>query len=82
LNQSRGYIAGCGDTGNALAFGGGTTGAVGTSEKYSGFTGSFWVTTGSLQTSKFYAASCGDTGAALCFGGATGATVAVATTDK
>jgi len=76
------YLFGCGTTDAALAFGGGTTATMNNSEKYSGFTGSFWVTTGGLMTSKFYAAGCGDTGAALCFGGATGANVAVATTDK
>jgi len=41
LNKTRVYLAGCGDTGNALAFGGGTTGTVNFTEKYSGFTGTF-----------------------------------------
>jgi len=34
-------LAGCGTTADALAFGGGTTAALNTTEKYSGFTGSF-----------------------------------------
>jgi len=41
LNVLRVYLTGCGTTGNALSFGGGTTAALNTSEKYSGFTGTF-----------------------------------------
>jgi len=72
-------LAGCGDATNVLSFGGGTTGSVAFSEKYTGFTGSFWATTSSLNQVRLYLAGCGATDGALAFGG--GTTAAMNTTE-
>jgi len=73
-------LGGCGATDGALAFGGGTTATLNTTEKYTGFTGTFWATTSPLSAAKNYLGVVGDSTSALSFGG--GTTAAINTTEK
>jgi len=74
-------LAGCGNNGDALAFGGatGATVAVSTTDKWAA---TAWATTIALNQSKFGLAGCGTTSDALSFGGATGATVPISTVER
>lgn len=83
LNQARHGLAGCGgSTTGALAIGGGITGQVATTEKWSTPTYSFiWVTTSALNIARYYLAGCGDVDDALAIGGALGSGLYTALTE-